>query len=156
MSDHKGKEPHVLYCDAHKGNSQAFRDGYDRTFGKKPLPHGKKYPWYEVSATWGEGVQVKEQKPLWPGVARELGKRYTELAPYKCPACEGDGKLHANVPGCRNSDKEQEPKEEDAYLVDNSTYSIPEGTDHTEFVWTDPKDWKVIEGNCIDGNSTRD
>ena len=42
MSDHKGKEPHVLYCDAHKGNSQAFRDGYDRTFGKKPMPHGKK------------------------------------------------------------------------------------------------------------------
>ena len=84
MSDHKGKEPHVLYCDAHKGNSQAFRDGYDRTFGKKPLPHGKRY------------------------------------------------------------------------FVDNGTYFIPEGTDHTEFVWTDPKDWKAIEGNCIDGNSTRD
>ena len=40
MADHKGKPPWNLYCDAQKGTNPAYRDGYDRIFGKKPLPHG--------------------------------------------------------------------------------------------------------------------
>jgi len=40
--DHKGKQPHNLYCDAQKGTNPAYREGYDRIFGKKPRPHGKK------------------------------------------------------------------------------------------------------------------
>jgi len=54
MADHKGKEPHVLFCDAHKGNSSAYCDGYERTFGKKPLPHGRKDRKHTIYLDWPE------------------------------------------------------------------------------------------------------
>ena len=41
MADHKGKPPWNLLCDGQKGTNPAYREGYDRIFGKKPLPHGK-------------------------------------------------------------------------------------------------------------------
>ena len=42
MADHKGKPPWNLLCDAQKGTNPAYREGYDRIFGKKPLPHGRR------------------------------------------------------------------------------------------------------------------
>ena len=43
MADHKGKEPHNLYADGQKGTNPKYREGYDRIFGIKPLPHGKEH-----------------------------------------------------------------------------------------------------------------
>ena len=42
MADHNGKPPWNLYADGHKGTNPRYREGYDRIFGKKPLPHGKR------------------------------------------------------------------------------------------------------------------
>lgn len=35
-----GKHPN-LYCRGQRAHTDAFREGHERTFGRKPLPHGK-------------------------------------------------------------------------------------------------------------------
>jgi hypothetical protein len=61
MADHKGKEPHVLYCDAHKGNSSVYVENHERTFGKKPLPHGKKK---EIITHWQQDLGIETIKSV--------------------------------------------------------------------------------------------
>ena len=88
MADHKGKPPWNLLCDAQKGTTPAYRDGYERTFGKKPLPHGRngriECPSWWDRKLWDEIVGEKDLASLSEG----------ELYHMKCEAW---AKKHLNL-----------------------------------------------------------